>query len=83
MSLVCVVYPIYVIRPFRAQGARELAVALAVLRFRPVLTAVSALVAVGAAIGYWRTKARLWRRRRLMAALAAAPSCVPLWRSRA
>ena len=58
VSLVCVVYPIYVIRPFRAQGARELAVALAVSRFGPVITAVSALVAVGAAIGYWRAQAR-------------------------
>ena len=33
--LICVVYPIYVIRPFRPQGARELAVALVVSRFRP------------------------------------------------
>ena len=73
VSLVCVVYPMYVIRPFRAQGARELAVALAVLRFRPVLVAVSALVAVGAVVGYWRAQARFWRR--LMAALAAAFVC--------
>ena len=36
VSLVCVAYPMYVIRPFRAQGARELAVALVVTRFRPV-----------------------------------------------
>ena len=58
VSLLCVVYPIYVIRPFRAQGARELMVALAVSRYRPVITIVSALVAVGAAAAYWRSRAR-------------------------
>jgi len=31
VSLVCVLYPFYVIRPFRAQGAQELAIALALL----------------------------------------------------
>jgi hypothetical protein len=56
VSLVAVAYPIYVIRPFRAQGARELMVALAVSRFGPLVAAVSALVAVGAAIAYWRTR---------------------------
>jgi hypothetical protein len=59
VSLVCVVYPIYVIRPFRAQGARELAVALVVSRFRSLLTAVSALVAIGGAIAYWRAQTRI------------------------
>ncbi len=43
VSLVCVGFPIYVIRPFRAQGARELAVALVVARFRPTLTVLSAI----------------------------------------
>jgi hypothetical protein len=62
LSFICVAYPIYVIRPFRAQGARELAVALVVSRFRPVVTAVLALVAVWAAVGYWRGTGRIWRR---------------------
>jgi hypothetical protein len=62
VSLICVVYPMYVIRPFREQGARELTAALAVFRFRPVLTAVSALLAAGAAIAYWRVQAQWWRR---------------------
>jgi hypothetical protein len=35
VALFCLVYPVYVIRPFRAQGVRELAVALAVLQWRP------------------------------------------------
>jgi Protein of unknown function (DUF3179) len=74
VSLICVVYPIYVIRPFRAQGARELMVALEVSRFRPALTAISALLAVGAAIAYWRTRAPLGRR--LLVAVGAALVCV-------
>jgi hypothetical protein len=56
VGLFCVVYPIYVIRPFRHQGARELAVALAVSRFRPAITVVAAIAAVLAAIGYWRAR---------------------------
>ncbi len=57
VSLVLVAYPLYVIRPFRAQGARELAAALALSRFGPLLTVISALVAVVAAIAYWRAEA--------------------------
>ena len=62
VSLICVAYPIYVIRPFRHQGARELALALVVSRFRPVITVISALTAVLAFIGYWRVQALKWRR---------------------
>jgi hypothetical protein len=74
VSLVLVAYPIYVIRPFRAQGARELMVALAVSRLRPVLTVISALAAVAAAIAYWRAQPQAWRRR--LAAAGAALVCV-------
>jgi hypothetical protein len=74
LSLICVLYPIYVIRPFRAQGARELGVALAVLRFRPLLTVLSALVAAGATIGYWRARTRIWRR--VLITVGAAFVCV-------
>src|ERR1022692_3431869 len=62
VSLICVVYPIYVIRPFRHQGARELAVALVVAQFRAVTTVVAALTAVLATIGHWRTQPLKWRR---------------------
>ena len=62
VGLICVAYRIYVIRPFRHQGARELAVALAVSRFRPVVTAVAAIAAVLATIGYWRAGERRWKR---------------------
>ncbi len=62
VSLVSVAYPIYVIRPFRAQGSRELMAALAVSRFGPLVTVVSALAAVAAAIAYWRSQAPGLRR---------------------
>jgi hypothetical protein len=62
VSLVSVVYPIYVIRPFRHQGAGELAWALTVTRFRPGITAISALTAIVAVIGYWRVQALRWKR---------------------
>lgn len=62
VSLICVAYPLYVIRPFRAQGMRELAVALAVTRVRPSVTFISAVVALAAAVLYCRGPVR-WRRR--------------------
>jgi len=62
VGLFCVAYPIYVIRPFRHQGARELAVALVVTRFRPAITVIAAIAAVLAVAGYWRVKARRWKR---------------------
>jgi len=62
VSAFSVVYPIYVIRPFRPQGARELAAALVVSRFRALVAAVCAAGALGAAVGYWRAQAgRCWR----------------------
>jgi len=62
VSVVCVGYPIYVIRPFRAQGAHELTAALVVSRFRPLITVGSAIAALVAAVGYWRVQANKWRR---------------------
>ncbi len=74
VSLVCVAYPLYVIRPFRAQGPRELVAALAVLRFRGVITILSALAAIGAAIALWREQAR--GRGRALAIAVALTVCV-------
>jgi len=74
VSLVLVAYPLYVIRPFRAQGARELTAALVVTRFGPLLTAVSALAAVVAAIVYWRAQAAMSKR--LLVAGSAMLVCV-------
>jgi hypothetical protein len=62
VSLAAVIYPIYVIRPFRHQGASELALALAVSRFRPAVTAISAVVAVLTVLRFWHAESRRWRR---------------------
>jgi hypothetical protein len=62
VSLICVVYPLYVIRPFRAQGVRELAIALIVMRFRSAATLVSGAAALAALALYWRAQPRKGRR---------------------
>jgi amino acid transporter len=62
ISLIAVAYPMYVIRPFRAQGARELAAALVILRFRSVVTVVSVIAAIAALVAYWRAQPSRWRR---------------------
>lgn len=62
VNLACLAYPIYVIRPFRAQGEEELQAALLITRFRPVVTAVFALVAAAAAVSYWHLQSRMLRR---------------------
>ena len=72
VSSFCVAYPLYVIRPFRAQGARELMAALAVLRYRNAVTVLSAVVAIGAALAYWRAQTRA----RIVAASCALAVCV-------
>ena len=46
--------PMYVIRPFRAQGATELAVALVVRRWGPGLAVVAALLSLSVALLLWR-----------------------------
>jgi hypothetical protein len=62
LSLICVVYPFYVIRPFRAQGARELAAALLVMRFRSAATLIACASALAALVVYWRAQPSRWRR---------------------
>jgi Protein of unknown function (DUF3179) len=62
VSLFCLLYPIYVIRPFRPQGATELMAALLVMRFRAIVTGACVLLAILATVRGWRRKSRLWRR---------------------
>ena len=58
VALFLLAYPLYVIRPFRYQGARELAFALNVLRFRTMFN-ISLAVLAGALLVYlWRTRPR-------------------------
>jgi hypothetical protein len=73
-SLFAVGYPIYVIRPFRAQGAHELAAALVVSRYRGIATVVSAIAALAVLAGYWRAQPR--KLRRILAAVGAGLVCV-------
>jgi hypothetical protein len=62
VSLFVVGYPMYVIRPFRAQGARELAVAMEVARFRPLIAALSGGLALMALVWSWRAQTGKWQR---------------------
>ena len=62
VALFFLAYPIYVIRPFRHQGAGELAVALGVLRYRPVVMGVCVALGIVALILYWRSRPGRWRR---------------------
>jgi hypothetical protein len=74
LSLASVVYPIYVIRPFRTQGARELAAALVVMRWRPAITVISAVAALAALACYWWSQLRRWPR--FLAAAGAGLVCL-------
>ena len=75
VSLVLVAYPLYVIRPFRAQGARELeSGANNFPLLAPCFTAASALLALAAAIAYWRSQAP--KRGRMLVAASAVLVCV-------
>jgi hypothetical protein len=74
VSLVLVAYPLYVIRPFRAQGPRELALALRLARYGPALALISAAVALAAFAGYWRSQRRT--RPRVLAAVCAGLVCL-------
>jgi len=67
VALFCLIYPIYVIRPFRYQGASELMVALRVLRVRPVVTLGVVVLSILAFVQYWRLKPS--RMRRVFAAI--------------
>jgi hypothetical protein len=62
VSLFCLLYPIYVIRPFRPQGVRELAAALLVMRFRTIVTGACVVLALWSTVRYWRQQSRPWRR---------------------
>ena len=74
VSLIAVAYPMYVIWPFRTQGARELAVALVVMRWRPAITVIFAVAALAMLAGYWRSQLRRWPR--FLAAAGAGLVCL-------
>ena len=53
LAFVCVAYPMYVIRPFRAQGATELAIALFVRAWGPTLAIACAIASVALLVRFW------------------------------
>ena len=65
VSFAALAYPIYVIRPFRHQGPRELAAALAILQIRSPIEVICALCASGGLLWYWQVQParsrRTWR----------------------
>ena len=73
LSLAALIYPVYVIRPFRAQGPRELIAALMVMRFRLPFVAACVFISVAALVWHWRRESR-WLRRTgsLLGAVAVA-----------
>jgi Protein of unknown function (DUF3179) len=62
VALALLVYPLYVIRPFRPQGPRELLAALAVLRYRTLGMAICLAGVSAAAVWYWIREHRKLRR---------------------
>jgi len=52
-------YPLYVIRPFRAQGPGELAAALAIHQWGPLLALMAAVVAILLTVLMWRSAKRI------------------------
>jgi Protein of unknown function (DUF3179) len=69
VSLACCAYPIYVIRPFRYQGATELRAALFIAQIGPWLSIVCAVACAALVLLAW-TRLRGWLRR------SAAVACV-------
>lgn len=70
LSFACFAVPIYVIRPFRHQGARELAVALFVKQIGPWVSIACALAALAIVILHWQ-RTRGWAGRVGMSLLLA------------
>lgn len=70
LAAFCLIYPIYIIQPFRRQGARELLAALDVVRYRAVPEALCVAIACLALLMYWQSQPSRWRR--AMAVVTAA-----------
>jgi hypothetical protein len=76
VAAMCFAYPMYVIRPFRHQGATELAAALAVIRIRPWLSVISAVLCLLVTVLAWRgLRGKFARGVAVAAVLMAASAC--------
>ena len=69
------IYPLYVIRPFRHQEPTELTIALAVLQYRPYLVILCALFCLAALVWYW-TREKRWLRRTASALAVIAVAAI-------
>ena len=75
VAAICFAYPMYVIRPFRHQGATELAAALAIIQIRPWLSIVSAVLCLALTVLAWpRIRGKLARGLVVASVLIAAAS---------
>jgi hypothetical protein len=80
VSLFFLIYPVYVIRPFRHQGAAELKAALVVLRFRFWLMCAVSALALFAAAQFWRAPRPWWKRTPIALAAMLVLACAALSR---
>jgi len=79
-SLAFVAVPLYLVRPFRPQTGRALAVGYEVKRLAPWATAALAAVAVLLAARVWRASSR--RRAKALAVLLLVPAGASVWAAR-
>lgn len=71
-ALFCAAYPLYVIRPFRAQGAEELRAALWVMGIRPAATLLCLGVTAVAAFRLWNRAPKRTARAAMAGGILAA-----------
>src|ERR1700722_128944 len=62
VAAAALLYPVYVIRPFRHQAPRELMIALALLRYRTFVMILCAISSIAALVWYWSRENRTSRR---------------------
>ena len=72
-SFACLAYPLFVIRPFRHQGPRELAMALEIIQIRPLVEGVCFVLALVGLAWYWQMERR--RRQRILATVGTLSVC--------
>ena len=80
ISLLCFAIPMYVIRPFRAQGPTEFPFALAVRQQAPLVSALCALVAIALLLGMWPQTRSIFARTSLVLCVILAAAGVALAR---
>jgi uncharacterized protein DUF3179 len=80
IAAAALIYPVYVIRPFRHQAPRELMIALAVLRYWPFVMIFCAISSVAALVSYWSRENRTSHRVASMVSVIAVAAVAILSR---